>query len=178
MLKELIIAGFGGQGVLSMGMLLTCAGMAEGKEISWLPSYGPEMRGGTSSCCVVISDEPVGAPLVTEADCVMAMNRPSLSKYESAVKPGGILIINSSIIDKKAARTDINVYYVPCNEIAAEIGNSKVMNMVMLGAYLELSRIVDMESVLNAFPEVLGKGKEKLIPINREALLAGARAVE
>ena len=174
---EMIIAGFGGQGVLSMGMMLAYAGMSEGKEVSWLPSYGPEMRGGTANCNVVISDDPVGAPLVGEATCVIAMNRPSLEKYESFVQPGGMLLINSSIIDIKATRTDIDVHYVPCNDIAAELGNLRTANMVMLGAFLALSNVVHSESVLNAMLAVLGENKAKLIPINREALAAGAKAV-
>ena len=129
MLWTNIFAGFGGQGVLLIGQLLAYAGMYEGKNVSWLPSYGPEMRGGTANCSVVVSDEPVASPVINKCDCVIAMNRPSLDKFEQNVLPGGKLFINSSIIDKKATRTDIDVYYVPCNEIADKLNNPKVANM-------------------------------------------------
>lgn len=177
MLEQNIFAGFGGQGVLLMGQLLAYAGMLEDKEVSWLPSYGPEMRGGTANCSVVISDEPVASPVVTKASAVVAMNRPSLDKFEDAVLPGGMLFINSSIIDKKPERTDIKVYYVPCNEIAEELGNGRVANMVMLGAYIELTKCVDIESVLDALLHKLGEKKAHLIPLNREALNRGAESV-
>ncbi len=178
MLEQNLFAGFGGQGVLLMGQLLAYAGMLEEKFVSWLPSYGPEMRGGTANCSVNISDEPVGSPVVSKATAVVAMNRPSLDKFESAVQPGGMLFINSSIIDRKAERTDINVYYVPCNELAEEIGNSRVANMVMLGAYIAKTKCVDIEHVLDALLHKLGEKKANLIPVNREALLKGAAAVE
>lgn len=177
MLEQNLFAGFGGQGVLLMGQLLAQAGMIEDKFVSWLPSYGPEMRGGTANCSVNISDEPIGSPVVSKATSVVAMNLPSLDKFESYVQPGGKLFINSSIIDRKAVRTDIDVYYVPCNELAEEIGNSRVANMVMLGAYIEKTRCVEIDNVLEALLEKLGKNKADLIPINREALLKGAGAV-
>ncbi|MDR1620373.1 MAG: 2-oxoacid:acceptor oxidoreductase family protein [Clostridiales bacterium] len=177
MLEQNLFAGFGGQGVLLMGQLLAYAGMLEGKYVSWLPAYGPEMRGGTANCSVNISDEPIGSPVVSKATAVVAMNRPSLDKFESAVQPGGMLFINSSIIDRKAQREDIRAYYVPCNEIAEELGNGKVANMVMLGAYLEKTRCVDMEGVLDALLHKLGEKKANLIPVNREALKRGAGAV-
>lgn len=178
MLEQNIFAGFGGQGVLLMGQLLAYAGMLEDKEVSWLPSYGPEMRGGTANCSVVISDEPVASPVVTKASTVVAMNRPSLDKFEDAVLPGGMLFINSSIIDKKPTRTDIKVYYVPCNEIAEELGNGRVANMVMLGAYIALTKCVDIESVLDALLHKLGEKKAHLIPMNRDALNRGADSVK
>ena len=126
MLWTNIFAGFGGQGVLLIGQLLALAGMNEGREVSWLPSYGPEMRGGTANCSVVVSDEPIASPVLSMADCVIAMNTPSLDKFESCVNPGGKLFINSSIIEKKATRTDIEVYYVPCNEIADSLQNRRL----------------------------------------------------
>ena len=178
MLEQNIFAGFGGQGVLLMGQLLAYAGMLEDKEVSWLPSYGPEMRGGTANCSVVISDEPVASPVVTKASTVVAMNRPSLDKFEDSVLPGGMLFINSSIIDKKPERTDINVFYVPCNEIAEELGNGRVANMVMLGAYIAKTKCVDFESVLDALLHKLGEKKAHLIPMNRDALNRGADAVK
>lgn len=177
MLEQNIFAGFGGQGVLLMGQLLAYAGMLENKEVSWLPSYGPEMRGGTANCSVVVSDEPVASPIVTQATSVVAMNRPSLEKFESALLPGGNLFVNSSIIDVKPKRSDINIYYVPCNDIAGELGNVKVLNMVMLGAFLEKTQCVDVENVLAALLHKLGERKADLIPLNREALKKGAESV-
>ena len=122
MTEQVIMAGFGGQGMLLAGQILAYAGLDEGKNVSWLPSYGPEMRGGTANCCVIVSDEEIGSPVVAEADTVIVMNRPSLDKYESAVKTGGLLIINSSLIDQKSTREDIDVVYVPANELAEELG--------------------------------------------------------
>lgn len=177
MLEQNIFAGFGGQGVLLMGQLLAYAGMLEGKQVSWLPSYGPEMRGGTANCSVVIADAPVASPVVTAATAVIAMNRPSLEKFESLVVPGGMLFINSSIIDVKAQRRDINVYYVPCNQIAEALGNPRVANMVMLGAYVEKAKCVDAENILAALGHKLGEKKAHLIPLNREALRKGAQAI-
>jgi 2-oxoglutarate ferredoxin oxidoreductase subunit gamma len=175
--EQVIMAGFGGQGIMSMGQLLTYAGMLEGKKVSWLPSYGPEMRGGTANCNVIISDNPVGSPVVTEATCAIVMNRPSLDKFEQYLVQDGVLLINSSLINKKAERTDVKIYEIPANDIANEIGNSKVANMVMLGAYLELSKVVSVDTILDTFKKVFGPSKEHLIPINKEALERGAQAV-
>ncbi|EOD01889.1 2-oxoacid:acceptor oxidoreductase family protein [Caldisalinibacter kiritimatiensis] len=177
MQERIIMAGFGGQGVMSMGQLLTYAGMIENKNVSWLPSYGPEMRGGTANCNVMVSDTPVGSPIVTEATAAIVMNRPSLDKFEKDVVKDGNLLINSSLIDKKAERDDINVYYIPANEIAVELGNAKVANMVMLGAYLELTKVVKSESVLEALKKVFGESKKHLIPLNEKALQRGAEEV-
>jgi 2-oxoglutarate ferredoxin oxidoreductase subunit gamma len=177
MLEQNIFAGFGGQGVLLMGQLLAYAGMLENKEVSWLPSYGPEMRGGTANCSVVISDRPVASPIVTKATSVVVMNRPSLDKFESFVQKDGMLFVNSSLIDKKAERKDINVFYVPCNDIAEELGNPKVANMVMLGAYIHKTQCVDFENVLKALLYKLGENKAHLIPLNREALNKGAASL-
>lgn len=177
MLEQSIFAGFGGQGVLLMGQLLAYAGMMEDKEVSWLPSYGPEMRGGTANCSVVISDAPVASPVVTKATAVVAMNRPSLDKFEANVLPGGMIFINSSIIEEKAKREDIQAFYVPCNQIAEELGNPKVANMVMLGAYIAKTQCVDIEHVLDALLYKLGERKAHTIPVNREALKRGAACV-
>ncbi|MGI5878338.1 MAG: 2-oxoacid:acceptor oxidoreductase family protein [Christensenellales bacterium] len=174
MTEQIIIAGFGGQGVMSMGQMLAYAGMHEDRHVSWLPSYGPEMRGGTANCHVVLSDEPVASPIVAQADAVIALNRPSLDKYESCVRPGGRLFINSSLIDRGAKRDDIEVYKIPANEIAAEIGNARVAGMTMLGAYLAASGAVPIESVLESLLKVLGEKKAKLVPANRLALERGA----
>ncbi|MBC7960477.1 MAG: 2-oxoacid:acceptor oxidoreductase family protein, partial [Vallitaleaceae bacterium] len=174
---QLIIAGFGGQGIMSMGQMLTYAGMMEGKNVSWLPSYGPEMRGGTANCNIIISEHEVASPIVTEASSVMVLNKPSLDKFEEAVRKDGIILVNSSLIEKKCSREDIKVYYVPASDIALEMGNDKIANMVMLGAYLELTKVVTIESVLDALKKVLGEAKASLIPINREALERGAACV-
>jgi len=178
MISEMIMAGFGGQGVLLMGQLAAYAGMIEDKNVSWLPSYGPEMRGGTANCCVIVSDEPVGSPVVTEADAVIVMNKPSLDKFENTLKPGGKLFINSSLIDKKPTRTDIDVYYVPANDIAAELGNARVANIVMLGAYVASSGAVSKKSVIDAVEYVLGKRKAHLIPVNEQAFDEGAKLIK
>jgi len=175
--ERLIIAGFGGQGVMSMGQLLTYSGMVENKNVSWLPSYGPEMRGGTANCNVIISDGLIGSPIVTEATTAIIMNKPSLDKFEKDVEKGGNILVNSSLIDRKVNRTDVNAYYVPANDIANELGNSKIANMVMLGAYLELTKAVKTESIVEAFKKVFGESKSHLIPINQEALEKGAEAV-
>ncbi|WP_425447609.1 2-oxoacid:acceptor oxidoreductase family protein [Dethiothermospora halolimnae] len=177
MQERVIMAGFGGQGIMSMGQLLTYAGMIEGKHVSWLPSYGPEMRGGTANCNVTVSDDPVGSPIVTEATAAIVMNLPSLDKFESDIVEKGNLLINSSLIEKKAEREDIDVYYIPANDIANELGNSKVANMIMLGAYLELTKAVKRESILEALKKVFGERKAHLLPLNEKALDRGAEEV-
>jgi len=176
--QQVICAGFGGQGVMSMGQLLTYAGMIEGKNVSWLPSYGPEMRGGTANCGVIVSEKPVGSPIVTDATSVIVMNLPSLLKFEKDLVKDGLLLVNSSLIDKKASRDDIKAYYIPANELAVEIGNAKVANMVMLGAFLELTKAVEIESIMAALKKVFGPAKEHLLPANEEALKKGAEAVK
>jgi 2-oxoglutarate ferredoxin oxidoreductase subunit gamma len=162
---------------MSMGQMLCYGGMLEGREVSYLPSYGPEMRGGAAYCMVIVSDEPVGAPIFAQADCLIAMNLPSLDKFESTVAAGGRLLINSSLIERKAVRDDIEVHYIPANDIAAELGNSRVAGMVMLGAYLKLSGVIGHESLLGALKKVLGEKKANMIPVNRQALERGAEAV-
>jgi len=180
MLNERIIcAGFGGQGVMLMGQLISYAGMLEGKEVSWLPSYGPEMRGGTANCSVMVSDRPIGSPVITDdATVAMVLNLPSLDKFENDVVTGGKLLINSSLIEKKATRTDITAYYIPANEIAVELGNPRVANMVMLGAFLELTKTVEVSSVLSALKKTFGESKLHLMPVNEEAMKRGAAAVK
>ena len=176
--NKVICAGFGGQGVMSMGQLLAYAGMIEDKYVSWLPSYGPEMRGGTANCGVTVSDEEIGSPIITnDADIAIVMNLPSLIKFEKDVKPGGKIFVNSSLIEKKVERTDIEVYYIDANKLAADIGNIKAANLVMLGAVLKSTPIVDIESILEAFKKVFGPSKEKFIPQNREALIKGGENI-
>lgn len=175
---KVLFAGFGGQGVLLMGQLLSKAAMHESLEVSWMPSYGPEMRGGEANCGVVIGDEPIGSPLVTEPDVAVLMNRPSLDKFEPSVASGGVILYNSSLIDRKPGRNDVRIIAVPCNEIAAELGNARVANMVMLGAYNAVAKLLPMESLIEALRETLGKEKEKLIPLNQKAMEAGAKCTE
>jgi 2-oxoglutarate ferredoxin oxidoreductase subunit gamma len=177
--EKVICAGFGGQGVMSMGKLLTYAGMIEEKQVSWLPSYGPEMRGGTANCSVMVSDTLIGSPIIEKnATTVIAMNLPSLIKFEEELVPGGKLFINSSLIDRKAARDDVEVYYVPANEIAVALGTGKAANMVMLGAYLKVVKTVKSETVIEAFKKVFGPTKAHLVPLNESALIKGAEAIK
>ena len=180
MLNERVIcAGFGGQGVMLIGQLITYAGMIENKEVSWLPSYGPEMRGGTANCSVMVSERPIGSPVITDdATTAIIMNLPSLEKFECDIEKGGRIIINSSLIDKKASRSDLSGYYVPANEIANELGNSKVANMVMLGAYIELTKTVNTDSVMMALKKIFGESKAHLMPINEEAMKRGAACIK
>jgi len=174
MSQEIILAGFGGQGVMSMGQLLAYSGLVEGKQVSWIPSYGPEMRGGTANCSVTISDEEVSSPIITEPDTLIVLNRPSLEKFEQDVKPGGRLLINSSLIDIEPQRQDLQVLKIPVTELAQEkLGNTRVSNMILLGAFIELTRAVTLESVLGALKKVLPEYRHNLIPLNRQALETG-----
>jgi 2-oxoglutarate ferredoxin oxidoreductase subunit gamma len=172
MQHDVIVAGFGGQGVLLIGRILAYAGMAEGKEVSWLPSYGPEMRGGTANCTVVISDRPVGSPVVKCPRALIAMNLPSLDKFESALKPRGTLLINSSLIHREAARADVEVIKVPANEIAIELNNPRGANMVALGAYLGATRAVSFGAVREVLRETFA-AKASLLEGNLTALRRG-----
>ncbi|HBC30872.1 MAG TPA: 2-oxoacid:ferredoxin oxidoreductase subunit gamma [Clostridiales bacterium] len=177
--QKVIMAGFGGQGIMAIGRLLAYAGMLEDKNVTWMPSYGPEMRGGTANCAVVVSEEEVGSPLISkDGTAAIVMNLPSMIKFEKELVPGGKLIVNSSLIDVEPTRNDLDVYYIQANELALELGNGKVANMVMLGAYLEITKAVDVESVLNAFVKVFGEDKSELVPLNKEALMKGAQAAK
>ena len=174
--EQIIIAGFGGQGILSAGKMLAEAAMEEGCEVSWLPSYGPEMRGGTSNVNIILSDTPIGAPTISmgKATCVIVMNRPSLEKYEQYLMPGGLLVMNSSFIEIKPKRDDIHIVHVPANEIAQKVGNDKVANMVVLGAYISKTDTVKTETLIHVLTEVLGEKKMHLIELNREAIKLGS----
>ena len=169
---NIVIAGFGGQGILFAGKVLAYAGLQEGMEISWLPSYGPEMRGGTANCTVVVSDKPVSCPLVYEADVVVAMNLPSMTRFESLVKPGGMLFYNSSLIPQKPTRTDIQTIPVPANDIAMEMGNSRAANMVMLGAVAHGSGVAGDEALDKILAKVFSGKKAALLDLNRKAFHA------
>lgn len=175
--KEMIFAGFGGQGVMLMGQILAYAGMLEGQQVSWFPAYGPEMRGGTANCSIIIGDEPVGTPIVTEPSVVVAMNLPSLDKFEPMLPAGGTLLINSSLIDRKPHRTDVKTHYVPCNDIAQELGNLKVANMVMVGAIIAASGVVNIDSVISVLAKKIFKNKPKVMPINEQAIRRGLECV-
>lgn len=178
MLIESIFSGFGGQGVLSMGKLLAYAAMKEGKEVSWMPSYGPEMRGGTANCMVNISDEPISSPVVTEYDVVVVLNLPSLTKFEPRVKKGGILIWESSTIKTPPTRDDIKIYPLPAIEQATnELKNVKVMNMLVLGSLVKLLEVVKRDSLITALKETLPERHHKLIPLNEKAIDLGMSLV-
>ena len=170
MQKEIIIAGFGGQGVLFGGQVLAYAAMDTGKEVTWIPSYGPEMRGGTANCTVVIADDEIGSPLVKNPPLAIAFNLPSFDKYEETLATGGTLIVNQSMVDRGAKRTDINVIFVPCNEIAEEIGDKKLMNMVAVGALLTALPELTLKDIEKALEGHLPARHKHLLPKNYEAL--------
>ena len=171
--ERIIVAGFGGQGILMIGKLLAHAGMIEGRQVTWLPSYGPEMRGGTANCHVIISETMIGAPIVTEATGLIAMNLPSLDRFESSVQPGGWLLVNSSLVPRAPTRRDLRILPIPVNEIAQQQGSQRVANVVMLGACLALAHPVQKASIVAAIEDVLGHGKQHLLSINLNALEAG-----
>ncbi len=177
MTHELLIAGFGGQGVLSMGMTLGYAAMIENKEISWMPSYGPEMRGGTANCIVIVSNKRISSPIITTFDTVIALNQPSLDKFESRVKPGGLLMYDSTNIINPPTRTDIEIVPIPASEEASNMKNMKIMNMIVLGAFLERREIVKIESVMEALKKVLPERYHHLLPLNEQALRRGQELV-
>ncbi len=172
MKTEVIFAGFGGQGIMLIGQMLAYAGMEEGKNVVWLPSYGPEMRGGTAYCTVVVSDPAIGSPILTRLDVVAVLNRPSLEKFASSVKPGGLLITNTSLIDISSDRDDIRKLDVPANEIAIECGNGKAANMAVLGAFIGATKAVSVESIHKLLHKQFAK-KPKLIDLNVKVLERG-----
>ena len=173
MTHELLIAGFGGQGVLSMGMTLAYASMLEGKEVSWMPSYGPEMRGGTANCVVILSDRKVSSPIISTFDTMIAMNQPSLDKFENAVRPDGLLIYDSANIITPPSRSDIQVVSIPASDEAVKLKNTKITNMIMLGSFVGLSHVVNVESLLQALQSVLPERYHHLLPLNDQALRLG-----
>lgn len=169
---KLIIAGFGGQGVMLIGQMIAYAGMLEGKEVTWMPAYGPEMRGGTANCTVIVSDKKISSPIVTEATAVVVMNLPSLHKFEKLVKPGGQLFINSSLVPENTIREDVEVFRIDANEIAVRLQNDKVSNMVVLGAVVRKTGVVKMESVNTVMERFFTGKKENILPLNKKALTA------
>lgn len=178
MKKEIIISGFGGQGVMSIGKNLVEAGMAEGFHVTWAPSYGPEMRGGTANCSVVLSDKPVGSPVFTHPTELIAMNAPSIDKFGPLVRSGGLVLINSSVVKESFLRPDVRTIYVPCEDIAYELGNPKVANMVMLGAYIASTGALRQETIEEMIAEMFTGPKAKLVPMNIEALHRGMRCAD
>ena len=173
--QEIIFAGFGGQGTLSMGKFLAYAGMDADMNVSWLPSYGPEMRGGTANCAVILSDEPVGSPIINNPNTLVVMNRPSLDKFENSLVKGGLLIMDSDLVDRMPIREDIEVISIPAQTEAAEIGSKQIANMVLLGALVKRTGIVTMDAIVTALKD---HGKEKFFEVNKKALERGASYVK
>ena len=173
MTHQFLIAGFGGQGLLFAGKFMVNPGKLEGKEVTWLPSYGPEMRGGTANCSVIISDEPVGSPIVDHPDVLMVMNRPSLDKYESAVQPGGMIFVDSTLIDRRVERTDVTTFYVPATAMASESGITTLANMILTGKILKELGQFDMADVENALRKVVSAKHPEMYEVNLKALTMG-----
>ena len=173
MQTEVIISGFGGQGTLYAGQVLAYAAMDEGKQVTWIPSYGPEMRGGTANCTVVVSDEEIGSPTVKHPKAVLALNLPSLDKYEDMIAPGGCIVVNESMVNRKPTRTDIRVVMLPANEIAREIGNERATNMVMLGALLANIEILPEDALEKALKNHTAQRLQKFVEMNIQALRRG-----
>ncbi|WP_027368586.1 2-oxoacid:acceptor oxidoreductase family protein [Desulfocurvibacter africanus] len=175
MYMDAIIAGFGGQGVMLIGNLLAYAGMTQGLNVTYIPVYGPEMRGGTANCTVVVSDDDIGSPIIHRPKSLIVMNRPSLDKFQSRLQDGGIQIINSSLIDASLTEQErVRTVLVPANEIADKVGNSRMANMVALGAYIQATGVLPLQAVKDSLGSVISSHYAKLIPQNAEALQAGA----
>ena len=178
MTEEIIIAGFGGQGVLSMGKILAYAGLMEGKEVTWMPAYGPEQRGGTANVTVIVSDDPVSSPILSSYDTAIVLNQPSLEKFEPKVKPGGTLIYDSYGIPEPPKRTDIDVYRIDAMDAAAEMNLIKTFNMIVLGGLLKIHPVVGIESVLAALRKTRPERHHHLIPKNEEAIRKGMEIIK
>ena len=176
--KSFVFAGFGGQGVMLAGKLLAQAGVNYGLEVTWLPSYGPEMRGGTANCTVLLSDEPIGSPVVDHPTALVAMNLPSLDRFEKNVATAGVIVVNSSLINRSIERNDVQILSVPANDIAVSLGNPKVANVVALGAVVKATEIIPFELIKDAIVRMLGENiyGSKLIAVNEQALSAGYNA--
>lgn len=174
---RIIVSGFGGQGVMGIGQLFAYAGMIDGKHVSWLPSYGPEMRGGSANCAVIVSDEPIGAPNISVADEVIVMNGPSLDKFEGSVKKDGVLFINTSLISRESKRDDVKIVKFPANDLAAEYGNVKTMNMIVVGAFNEVAKVCSKEAIEKAVEKLYGKKRPEMLEVNFNAIKFGAEKV-
>jgi 2-oxoglutarate ferredoxin oxidoreductase subunit gamma len=175
---EIIIAGFGGQGLLFSGKVLAYAGLLEGRELSWLPSYGPEMRGGTANCNVILSDTPVGSPIVQHPNVLMVMNLPSLDKYEADVVPGGQIFVDSSLISRKVERDDVEAFYIPATQMAKDMGFPTLANMILLGAIIKKTGCISIEGLPDALHKVIPARKANLFDANMAAIQSGMDAVE
>jgi 2-oxoglutarate ferredoxin oxidoreductase subunit gamma len=173
MLVSTIFSGFGGQGVLSMGTTLATAAMLQGKYVTYLPTYGVEVRGGTANCTVVVSDEEIASPVASEPEFLVAMNQPSFARFQSILQAGGLLCANSSLVDTESARSDIEILAIPTSELAEGLGTIKVANMIMLGALIRTSNMISYGTMLENLTEILGESKAKLLKLNREALAVG-----
>ena len=177
MTEEIIIAGFGGQGVLSMGKILAYSGIMQDQEVSWMPSYGPEMRGGTANVTVILSDERVSSPILNEYDTAIILNQQSMDKFEKTVKKGGVLIYDSNGITRPPVRKDINIFLVEAAEESAKMGSTKTFNMIVLGGYLKVKPIVKMENVIKGLKKSLPSRHHNLIPMNESAILKGMEII-
>ena len=174
MQQEIIISGFGGQGTLFAGQLLAYAAMDSGRHVTWIPSYGPEMRGGKARCTVVVSDEEIGSPLVRRPSSAIVLNIPSMEAFEPAVKPDGVLVVNSSLVLQKSERTDIRAIHIPASDIATELGNVRMANVICLGALVQATGVVSLEAIAQALDDHLPERHRKLLGLNKEALRKGA----
>jgi len=177
MQNEVMFAGFGGQGILLSAKILANAAMEQGFEVAWVPSYGPEMRGGTAYCTVVVSDRPIGSPIIRNPRHLVAMNRPSLEKFAPVIQPGGVILVNSTLISVPAGRDDVDELRVPVNDIAKKLGNVRSANIVALAAFAACSKIVDFDMIRKCVEAEFSR-KPKLIPLNLEAVAAGAKAAQ
>jgi 2-oxoglutarate ferredoxin oxidoreductase subunit gamma len=177
MTEEIIIAGFGGQGVLSMGKILAYSGIMQNQEVSWMPSYGPEMRGGTANVTVIVSDERISSPVLNKFDTAIILNQQSMDKFESSVKPGGTLLYDPNGITHHPTRKDIKIFSIEAAKASSEMGNTKIFNMIVLGGYLKVRPIVKLENVILGIKKSLPERYHKLIPLNEEAIKNGMNAV-
>jgi 2-oxoglutarate ferredoxin oxidoreductase subunit gamma len=177
MFQGVIMSGFGGQGVISGGIMLAYAGMIEDKHVTFFPAYGAEMRGGTANCSVVVSSDPVASPVVGNPDTLMIMNEPSLARFENSLKPDGLMLINTSLVNSKPTRTDITVVEVPVSDLAEEVGNIKTANMVMLGAYAKKTGAISVDALKNSIQKVYLRANEAMVEMNKKAIDKGAAAV-
>ena len=171
---QFLFSGFGGQGILFAGKFLAYKGLMEDRQVSWLPSYGPEMRGGTASCSVILSDEPVGSPIVTRPDVLVAMNLPSLDKFEDSVAPGGIIFVDSTLVERKVHRTDVTAYYIPATKLAGENGMGNLANMIIVGKLLSVLGEYDPDGIAATLGKVIPARKANMLDLNRAAMKLGA----
>lgn len=177
MLKKTVFAGFGGQGVLMMGYVFAVSAMRDGKNVTYLPSYGAEVRGGTANCTVAVSDEEIFSPVASSPDYAVIMNRPSLTKYEGTITEGGVIIQNSSLVDRDLTRDDVEVVKVPANDIAKKLGSDRTINMIMLGAFVTKTGLTTLDSIMNGLTEIVKGKKASLMKLNRKGLDKGAEYV-